>query len=88
MDKRKVEDLTMIYIHSYDKAMAEVKNPNFAVQIATNITLVAASIRQQERQSALDPFKILFENITGGAGQDESNGAAGGGACQDRPGKI
>lgn len=63
--------------------MSEVKNPNFAAQIAICIALVAANMRQQERQSVLDPFKILFEKITGGAGQDEGNGAAGGGACQD-----
>lgn len=67
----------------YDKAIAEVGNPNFAVQIAMGITLVAAIIRQQEQRSALDPFKILFENITGGTDQDGNTGAAGGGACQD-----
>lgn len=37
--KEKAESLTMAYIHSYNLAMKEIRNPNFANQIAANIVL-------------------------------------------------
>lgn len=77
IDKKHIDDLTMAYIYSYDKAMDETKNPNFAVQIAAGVTAVVSAERQQERLSGLDPFKILLENIMSGSDREEGDGAAG-----------
>lgn len=63
IDKKHIDDLTMAYIYSYDKAMAETKNPNFAAQIPAGVTAVVSTERQQERPSGLDPFKILHKNF-------------------------
>lgn len=75
VDKKHIDDLTMAYIHSYDRAMAEVKNSSFATQIAIGVTMAVSVEKERERQSGLDPFKILLENIVSGASdREEGNG--------------
>lgn len=77
IDKKHIDDLTMAYIYSYDKAMAETRNSNFAVQIAMGVTMAVNVERQRERMSEIDPFKMLIENLVGGPDQEDGEGAAG-----------
>ncbi len=62
LNKNCVEDMTMAYIHSYNVAMHEVKNPEFATQIATSVILAIHATEQQKRQET-NPFETLFAHI-------------------------
>jgi len=77
IDKKHIDDLTMAYIHSYDRAMAETKNSSFAAQIAIGVTMAVSVEKERERMSEIDPFKMLIENLMGGPDQEDGEGAAG-----------
>ena len=64
MDKKQIEELTMAYIHSYNIAMVEVKNPEFASQIAMNIiaSIIMTTTMAQQKQK-LNPLEMLFSQI-------------------------
>lgn len=60
LNKNYIEQITMMYIHSYNTAFQEVKNPEFAVQIATNV-IIAVSITGQQKQ--FGSFETLFAQL-------------------------
>lgn len=62
LNKDYIEDITKAYVHSYNVAMREVKNPNLATQAATGVVLAIHATEQQKQQAA-DPFKALFTHI-------------------------
>ena len=46
LNKEYVKDMTMAYIHSYNVAIQEVKNPNLATQIAMSVILAIHTTEQ------------------------------------------
>lgn len=62
MNKEYVENLTMAYIYSYNAAMQEVKNPNFATQIAMSV-IATINMGEQNREPVQNPLKILLEHM-------------------------
>ena len=74
LNKGYIEDMTMAYIHSYNVAMKEVKNPNLATQIAMSVILAIHTTEQQKQQQQAGPFETLFAHIVAqmqGKGSEE-----------------
>ncbi len=73
LNKEYVESLTKTYIYSYTVAMQEVKNPDFAVQIAMNVVGMIYAIEQQ-KHSESNPLGALIMNIAAQAlAQEKDN---------------
>lgn len=62
MNREYVENLTMAYIYSYNTAMQEVKNPNFAVQVAMSV-ITTINMGEQIGKPVQNPLKILLEHM-------------------------
>ena len=66
--------LTAAYIHSYNLALKEVKNPNFAAQIATAVIMVIDL--NMPKQQSVNPLEVLFAQMAAAAqertGKEES----------------
>lgn len=60
IDKNYIESLTQSYIHAYNIAMSEVRNPSFATQIATGVLLVVAMEMRNKQQSEMNPFTMIL----------------------------
>jgi hypothetical protein len=58
IDQQKIEELTMAYIHSYNVALRETRNPNMAVQVATSIVMTIGAM--PKKQQAVNPLEILM----------------------------
>ncbi len=71
--KQRTEMLTAAYIHSYNLALKEVKNPNFATQIAAAVAMVINMNAPQ--QQTINPLGLLFAQMVGKA--QEHDGDAG-----------
>lgn len=56
--EQKAEMLTTAYIHSYNLALKEVKNPNLAAQIATAVIMVIDL--NTPKQQAINPLELLL----------------------------
>ena len=65
INKEYVEELTMVYIHSYNKAMNEIRNPSLAVQAAMSVIMAIANIELAERRPPANPLEALFTSIAG-----------------------
>ena len=52
--------LTTAYIHSYNLALKEVKNPNLAAQIATAVIMV---IDLNAPKQSVNPLELLFAQM-------------------------
>ena len=61
--KEKAESLTMAYIHSYNLAMKEMRNSDFANQIAANIVFVIAKTESKTEQPMFNPFEMVLKNV-------------------------
>lgn len=59
--------LTTAYIHSYNLALKEVKNPNFAAQIATAVIMVIDL--NMPKQQSVNPLEVLFAQMAAAAQQ-------------------
>lgn len=59
--KQKTETLTAAYIHSYNFALKEVKNPNLAAQIATAVIMVLEM--NAPKQQIVNPLELLFAQM-------------------------
>ena len=59
--EQKAEMLTTAYIHSYNLALQEVKNPNLAVQIATAVIIVINT--NIPEQPAINPLAAFFAQL-------------------------
>lgn len=59
--EQKAEMLTTAYIHSYNLALKEVKNPNLAAQIATAVIMVIDL--NTPKQQAINPLELLFAQM-------------------------
>lgn len=72
--EQKAEMLTTAYIHSYNLALKEVKNPNLAAQIATAVIMVIDL--NTPKQQAINPLELLFAQMAAAAqertGKEES----------------
>ena len=62
--EQKAEMLTTAYIHSYNLALKEVKNPNLAAQIATAVIMV---IDLNTPKQAINPLELLFAQMAAAA---------------------
>lgn len=60
--------LTTAYIHSYNLALKEVKNPNLAAQIATAVIMV---IDLNAPKQSVNPLELLFAQIATAAQQQK-----------------
>ncbi len=69
--KQRTEMLTMTYIHSYNLALKEVRNPNLAAQIATAVTMVIDL--NMPRQQTINPLELLFAQIASKAQEQAGN---------------
>lgn len=58
--------LTTAYIHSYNLALKEVKNPNLAAQIATAVIMV---IDLNAPKQSVNPLELLFAQMATAAQQ-------------------
>lgn len=63
LSKDYIENITMMYIHSYNIALKEVKNPNLATQIAMSVILAIHTTEQQKQMQAAVSFESLFAHI-------------------------
>ena len=59
--KQKTELLTTAYIHSYNLALKEIKNPNLAAQIATAVIMVIDL--NTPKQQNVNPLELLFTQM-------------------------
>lgn len=59
--KQKTEALTTAYIHSYNLALKEVRNPNLAAQIATAVIMVLEM--NAPKQQTVNPLEFLFAQM-------------------------
>lgn len=59
--EQRTEMLTTAYIHSYNLALKEVRNPNLAVQIATAVIMVIDL--NMPRQQTINPLEFLFTQM-------------------------
>lgn len=59
--EQKAEMLTTAYIHSYNLALKEVRNPNLAAQIATAVIMVIDL--NTPKQQAINPLDLLFAQM-------------------------
>ena len=59
--KQKTETLTTAYIHSYNLALKEVRNPNLAAQIATAVIMVIDL--NTPKQPTINPLELLFTQM-------------------------
>ncbi|MEY8333459.1 hypothetical protein AALB53_10185 [Lachnospiraceae bacterium 47-T17] len=60
--------LTTAYIHSYNLALKEVKNPNLAAQIATAVIMV---IDLNAPKQSVNPLELLFAQMATAAQQQK-----------------
>ena len=63
INKEYVENLTMAYIYSYNRAMNEIKNPTFAAQITACVIWAIANVEQGKQEPVSSLFEILLTNI-------------------------
>ncbi|MEH2953125.1 hypothetical protein VV089_09010 [Candidatus Merdisoma sp. JLR.KK011] len=59
--EQRTKTLTKAYIHSYNLALQEVKNPNLAVQIATAVIIVINT--NIPEQPAINPLAAFFAQL-------------------------
>ncbi len=71
---QRTQALTTAYIHSYNLALKEVKNPNLAAQIATAVIMVINT--NIPEQPAVNPLAAFFAQMEAAAqertGKEES----------------
>lgn len=65
--QQRTQALTTAYIHSYNLALKEVKNPNLAAQIATAVIMVINT--NIPEQPTVNPLTAFFAQLA--AGQPE-----------------
>lgn len=58
-----IENITIMYIHSYNIAFQETKNPDLSVQIAMCIILAIHTTEQQKQQQAASSLGALFSSM-------------------------
>lgn len=59
--EQRTKTLTTAYIHSYNLALQEVKNPNLAAQIATAVIMVINT--NIPKQPAINPLAAFFAQL-------------------------
>ena len=64
--EQRAKTLTTAYIHSYNLALKEVKNPNLAAQIATAVIMV---IDLNAPKQSVNPLELLFAQMATAAQQ-------------------
>ena len=64
--EQRAKTLTTAYIHSYNLALKEVKNPNLAAQIATAVIMV---IDLNAPKQSVNPLELLFTQMATAAQQ-------------------
>jgi hypothetical protein len=64
IDNAKIEEATLAYLHSYNVALRETRNPNLAVQAAMAVVFTvmnkADSKPQEPSMEQANPLAILF----------------------------
>ncbi len=70
--KQRTEMLTTAYIHSYNLALKEVRNPNLAAQIATSVIMVIDL--NAPRQQTINPLELLLAQMASKAQEQARNG--------------
>lgn len=71
IDNNYVEGLTKAYIHAHNTAMNEVRNPQFAAQIATSVLTVIALEMRNKQQSGMNPFTMILGAVMDAAKKSE-----------------
>lgn len=68
IDKNMIEVLTLIYTHSYQVALQEVKNPELAIQIAMGVTgmIKAMDFKKESNQPQISPMDLFMATIMHG----------------------
>lgn len=67
--EQRAKTLTTTYIHSYNLALQEVRNPNLAAQIATAVTMVINT--NIPEQPAINPLAAFFAQLAEQQGKEQ-----------------
>lgn len=71
--KQQAEELTKAYIASYNMAMKEVRNPEFAAQIA-GVVVIAINGTLPKQNIEVNPFIGLVAQMMAAKAQEETKG--------------
>lgn len=70
--EQRAKTLTTAYIHSYNLALQEVRNPNLAAQIAAAVTMVINT--NIPEQPAINPLAAFFAQLAEQQGKEQEPG--------------
>lgn len=68
--EQRAEELTKAYIVSYNSAMKQIRNPEFAAQIAGMIVIAINATLPKQQET--NPVMGLLAHIMAAAGQEET----------------
>lgn len=69
ISKDQIEDATRAYLYSYNLALKEAKNPNFAVQVATGVVMAVLLVNKPQPQQ-INPLQLILESMAEQARQE------------------
>ena len=69
INKDQIEDATRAYLYSYNLALKEAKNPNFAVQVATGVVMAVLLVNKPQPQQ-ISPLQLILESMAEQARQE------------------
>lgn len=59
ISKDLIEDSTMAYLHSYNTAMRETRNPNLAVQVAMGVVMSLMTVMKPPEPKQINPLEMI-----------------------------
>lgn len=59
ISKDLIEDSTMAYLHSYNVAMRETRNPNLATQVAMSVVMSLMIVMRPQEPKQMNPFEMI-----------------------------
>lgn len=72
INEEQAKKFTMAYISAYKTAIEEIRNPNFANQIAASV-IMAMAMAEKRNQPEINPLEALFANIAKKVQQNEKS---------------
>lgn len=69
ISKDQIEEATRAYLYSYNLALKEAKNPNFAVQVATGVVMAVLLVNKPQPQQ-INPLQLILESMAEQARQE------------------
>lgn len=72
ISEEQAKKFTMAYLSAYKTAIEEIRNPNFANQIAASVIMTMA-IAEEKAKPEINPLEVLFANIAKKVQQKEES---------------